>query len=137
MHAPLLRLVGKGEVTVVAIGVVRYLDNRDGVLQHHGASHSSRRSGPEVGKVAIGHVTRKAIGDDQVAVAVVVEVGHQGGPTPVSFFDPGQLSNFAESNLVLPLPGNEAVVELHRIAHVLMLESVAGVVDIGSIIVSS
>ena len=36
-----------------------------------------------VHKVAVGHITWEAVGDQQVAVPVVVHIGGQGAPAPV------------------------------------------------------
>ena len=72
-------------------------------------------------KIEVGNVFSVAIGNEQVAFAVVVKVGKKRGPAPIGGINARHLANFAVNRQPV---GLRTTVELERVAHKLGLVAV-------------
>ena len=103
IHPPLRALVGKGEVAVVAEEVVGRVVRGEilaAVERPRGCIASPAccdRHGGHV--VEIVHGLRIAVADEDVLVAVVVEVGEQRAPAPVRRRHAGEARDLAEHDI--------------------------------------
>ncbi len=133
-NAPLFGHVLERQVAPIAEGKIFDFHGRNLadqiILGSHGATF-----GAELGKIAVGDVAGKAVGHDQVAVAVVVEVGQQRRPAPIGFGHISHHAHIGKNRLVGA--GLVAHVDLHGVADVLVGKAIQVIVQVALITVGS
>ena len=131
IEPPLLRDILKKQGTAVPIHVVRLADGWRLVGQFEVRLRQWSSEPPlyvclrdKIGVIEIVRPAINAIGDEDVRMSVVVEIGAQRGPAPVGRGDTSQHADLAESPL--------APVQLQRVAGKLGLVAI-GALEIGNV----
>ena len=77
-----------------------------------------------VRKILVGDVPRKAVGDQEISIAIVVYIGKQGSPAPIGLVDSCEHPHFTEGK-------TRTIVEVQHVAHVLIFVPKLLVVEVG------
>ena len=96
-----------------------------------GTLHSERH------KIAVGYVAWETVGDNQIAEAVVVEIGGGRSPTPIGFGHISIKANVAEFHrrFFCVSSRQKTLIELQRVSHVLVSVAVLVVIEVGLVVV--
>ena len=105
------------------VGIVRDFYDGNGIQQLAGRGNAAD-IGTVVRKVLVCNVTRKAVGDQEIPIAIVVYIGKQGSPAPIGLVNSCKHPHLTEGKA-------RTIVEVQHIAHVLVLVAKLLIVEIG------
>ena len=122
IHAPLLGHVRERQVTLVPKQVVREVVTGQLLQESQRPAIVSGPARPEHGRLVIEIVDRLgiAVGDEDVLVPIVIEIGEQSTPAPVRVRDARQAADLAEDDVSVL---GEAVAQLQRVDVEVIAES--------------
>src|SRR5688572_24994097 len=80
---------------------------------------------PIVREILICNIFRKSIGDDKIALAIVIEIRKMRGPAPLCLMDASQLADFTKRFAIC-----NSIVLMEHVSYILIIITITLVIDV-------